>query len=49
MENFKRDKIERVLGIYTKLLNGHVIDKRSDVSTQWFMTEEKRLSFRTNL
>ena len=72
MENFKRDKIERVLGIYTKLLNGHVIDKsaesvnygvnersiqrdiddirnyleedgeRSDVSTQWFMTEEKK-------
>lgn len=30
MENFKRDKIERVLGIYTKLLNGHVIDKSAE-------------------
>ena len=30
MENFKRDKIERVLGIYTKLLNVHVIDKSAE-------------------
>lgn len=30
MENIKSDKIERVLGIYTKLLNGYVIDKAAE-------------------
>ena len=27
MENIKSDKIERILGIYTKLIHGHVVNK----------------------
>lgn len=30
MENIKIDKIERVLGLYTKLLNGYVINKSAE-------------------
>ncbi|WP_104803269.1 helix-turn-helix transcriptional regulator [Blautia marasmi] len=30
METIKRDKIERVLGIYTKLLNGYLINKSEE-------------------
>lgn len=27
MEEYKNGKIERVLGIYTKLLNGYIVNK----------------------
>ena len=30
MEELKNDKIERVLGIYTKLLNGYLINKSEE-------------------
>lgn len=30
MENIKRDKIERVLGIYTKLINGYLVSKTEE-------------------
>lgn len=30
MENIKRDKIERVLGIYTKLMNGYLVSKAEE-------------------
>lgn len=30
MENIKRDKIERVLGIYTKLMNGYLVSKTEE-------------------
>ena len=30
MEEGKRDKIERVLGIYTKLMNGYLINKAEE-------------------
>nr|WP_294485150.1 WYL domain-containing protein [uncultured Anaerosporobacter sp.] len=30
MENIKRDKIERVLGIYTKLMNGYIVNKSEE-------------------
>lgn len=30
MENIKSDKIERVLGIYTKLMNGYLVSKAEE-------------------
>lgn len=32
MENIKNDKIERVLGIYTKLMNGYLINKTEEAN-----------------
>ena len=30
MEDFKNNKIERVLGIYTKLMNGYLVSKAEE-------------------
>lgn len=38
MENIKSDKIERVLGIYTKLMNGYLINK-SEEATNYGVNE----------
>lgn len=32
MEEYKNDKIERVLGIYTKLLNGYIVNKAAEAN-----------------
>ena len=32
MEEYKNGKIERVLGIYTKLLNGYIVNKAAEVN-----------------
>lgn len=32
MEEYKNGKIERVLGIYTKLLNGYIVNKAAEAN-----------------
>ena len=32
MEKYKNGKIERVLGIYTKLLNGYIVNKAAEAN-----------------
>ena len=32
MEEYKNGKIERVLGIYTKLLNGYIVNKVAEAN-----------------
>lgn len=38
MEEYKNGKIERVLGIYTKLLNGYIVNKAAEANDLILLT-----------